>query len=43
MKLAFTLLALGLFAGASATAGLTEHDDTCETLVVSQVIFDHSC
>lgn len=43
MKLAFTLLAVGLFAGATATAGFAERDDTCDTLVVSHLIFDHSC
>lgn len=43
MKLAFCLLALGLFAGATATAGLTGHEDTCGTLIVPEMVFNHSC
>ncbi|MDB6453562.1 hypothetical protein [Falsirhodobacter sp. 20TX0035] len=42
-KLAFSLLAIGLFAGASATAGLADRGDTCDALIVSRMIFDHGC
>lgn len=45
MRLALTLLAVALFAGAAASAGLTgdNNDRICRTLVVSQVLFDRSC